>query len=141
MIPVTRHSFRDAATSDDSMRRIPLTEQHPALITTVNSLISSDLPPSPSASDPYPTPSILVFTTHHRPHLAEADLAFFPLLAKSGGGWAYEQIVSEYAGPMFPEDPGEEIVRGTVKGWRCWRVGQGEVPGERASRVLRVEAL
>jgi nicotinamide N-methyltransferase len=105
------------------------------LISTVNALLTQDIPPPSSPSEPFPTPSILVFTTHHRPHLAEADLAFFPLLAKSGSGWAYQQIVSEYAGPMFPEDPGEEVVRGTVKGWRCWRVGPGEDTGERESLV------
>lgn len=87
-------------------------------------------------SDPYPTPCILVFTTHHRPHLAEADLAFFPLLAKSDSGWAYEQVIEEYAGAMFPDDPGEERIRGTVKGWRCWRIREGEQAGERLSRVV-----
>ena len=58
-------------------------------------------------------------------------MAFFPLLAESGSGWAYEQIVEEYAGAMFEDDPGDEKTRGTVKGWRAWRVRDGEVRGER----------
>ncbi|ORY35481.1 hypothetical protein BCR39DRAFT_509977 [Naematelia encephala] len=86
-----------------------------------------------SPQPPPPTyPSILVFITHHRPHLISADLNFFPALASSGHGWAYQRIVERFAGVMFDEDPGDAIVRGTVYGWRCWRVRTelGELPGE-----------
>ena len=33
-------------------------------------------------------------------------------------------------GPMFEDDPGDEKVRGTVHGWKAWRVGEGESAGE-----------
>lgn len=60
-------------------------------------------------------------------------MAFFPLLAASGEGWAYEKVVEDWTGPMFEHDPGDERVRGTVRGWRAWRIGPGEQPGERPS--------
>ncbi|KAK4687985.1 YTH domain-containing family protein, partial [Tremellales sp. Uapishka_1] len=104
--------------------------QHAALIATVNSTLSLDIAPPASPSHPYPTPCILVFYTHHRPHLAEADVAFFPLLAESGDGWAYEKVVEEWTGPMFADDRGDERVRGTVWGWRAWRVGPRGSRGE-----------
>ncbi|WWD19128.1 hypothetical protein CI109_103586 [Kwoniella shandongensis] len=100
--------------------------QHDALIKTVEATLTHD-----HSSDP----CILVFFTHHRPHFAEADMGFFPRLAKSGTGWAYERVVEEWAGPMFDKDPGDERVRGTVHGWRAWRVAQGEETGERPSQV------
>ncbi|EIW68247.1 hypothetical protein TREMEDRAFT_63420 [Tremella mesenterica DSM 1558] len=112
--------------------------QHAALVQSVNALLSYRSCPPFTTQDPYPTPCILVFFTHHRPHLAQADLAFFPLLAQSkpddGGSWAYEKVVEEWAGAMFEDDPGDIHVRGTVHGWRCWRVGEGE-GGERPSRL------
>ena len=108
------------------------------MIKSSEALLSEDYPPEPTAEAPYPTPCILVFITHHRPHLADADLAFFPRLAQHGG-WAYEQVVEHYAGAMFPEDPGEERVRGTVRGWRCWRVpADSEESGERPKRVVEL---
>jgi nicotinamide N-methyltransferase len=58
-------------------------------------------------------------------------MAFFPALAESGDGWAYEQVVDEYAGAMFENDPGDATVRGTVKGWRAWRIQEGEEKGEK----------
>lgn len=70
----------------------------------------------------------LVFLTHHRPRLAEADMAFFPNLAKRGYG--YERVVEEYTGPMFEDDPGDERVRGTVHGFRCWRDASAKVEEE-----------
>ncbi|KAK1927208.1 putative nicotinamide N-methyltransferase [Papiliotrema laurentii] len=97
--------------------------QHPALISSVNALLA------PTSSSSGPAPCLLVFFTHHRPHLAEADMAFFPALAESGDGWAYEQVVDEYAGAMFENDPGDATVRGTVKGWRAWRIQEGEEKG------------
>ncbi|GFZ50910.1 Protein N-methyltransferase NNT1 [Saitozyma sp. JCM 24511] len=105
--------------------------QHPALISTVNSLLSHSPAAPPTTNTPASTPCILVFFTHHRPHLVAADMAFFPRLAESGTGWAYEKVVEEWAGVMFEEDPGDERVRGTVHGWRAWRVREGEEAGER----------
>ncbi|KAK8854728.1 hypothetical protein IAR55_003467 [Kwoniella newhampshirensis] len=101
--------------------------QHDALIKTVEATLTHD-----ETRDP----CILVFFSHHRPHLAHADMAFFPRLAESGSGWAYEEIVAEWTGPMFEEDPGDARVRGTVHGWRAWRIRAGEEKGERPSRVL-----
>jgi nicotinamide N-methyltransferase len=109
---------------------VMLTYQHPALISTVNSLLSHS-PAAPTHSTLPSTPCILVFFTHHRPHLVAADMAFFPRLAESGTGWAYEKVVEDWAGVMFEEDPGDERVRGTVHGWRAWRVREGEEAGER----------
>jgi nicotinamide N-methyltransferase len=71
-----------------------------------------------------PIPSILIFITHHRPHLAEKDMAFLSSLAESGTGWTYERVMEEWTGPMFDSDPGEERVRGTVHGFRAWRVAK-----------------
>ncbi|KAI5118221.1 hypothetical protein M0805_000717 [Coniferiporia weirii] len=64
-------------------------------------------------------PSILVFYTHHRPHLSARDLDFFTK-ARSRG-WVCVEIVTERYPPMFPDDPGEEEVRATVHGWRLTR--------------------
>ena len=83
---------------------------------------------------------VLVFYTHHRPHLAERDMAFFEMACTTG--WACEKVVTErfpvrpsyFSGgsrvdpphrhdrqPMFPEDKGEEEVRSTVHGWKLTR--------------------
>ncbi|KAH8107413.1 nicotinamide N-methyltransferase [Phellopilus nigrolimitatus] len=74
-------------------------------------------------------PAVLVFYTHHRPHLATRDLDFF---AKARAwGWACAEVVTVHYPPMFPDDPGEEEVRATVHGWRLTRLprrreGQGK---------------
>ncbi|WVR00067.1 hypothetical protein IAU59_007209 [Kwoniella sp. CBS 9459] len=105
--------------------------QHDALIKTVNATLSD----SPDAC-------ILVFFTHHRPHLADADNAFFPRLAQSnvtpdgkGRGWVYQKVVEEWAGAMFENDPGDETVRGTVHGWKAWRTKVGEKAGEKEREI------
>lgn len=54
-------------------------------------------------------------------------MAFFPALAKTG--WAYEQVFDRFAGEMFENDPGDAKVRGTVRGWRAWKVADGEPQG------------
>ena len=83
-------------------------------------------------------PCVLVFYSHHRPHLADRDLGFFRKAQTVG--WACEEIVTRkypvrlfrtlmlffclwcnVVQPMFPEDPGEEEVRATVHGWRMTR--------------------
>lgn len=85
--------------------------QHEALLKTCEEALSSD-----SASS---HPSVLVFYTHHRPHLAHRDMSFFTKARERG--WRSEEILSETFPPMFPEDSGEEAVRSTVHGWRLTR--------------------
>lgn len=86
---------------------------------------------------------MLVFYTHHRPHLAQRDMAFFDMARDTG--WECEKVLTKrfpvrfsavsevslflsinlfghLSQPMFPEDPGEEEVRSTVHGWRLTRV-------------------
>ncbi|KAL7422434.1 Protein N-terminal and lysine N-methyltransferase efm7 [Cryptotrichosporon argae] len=115
--------------------------QHDALIKSLDATLSLALPAASSAgaattdpsADPAvlpvsptldtPAPCALVFFTHHRPHLAAADMAFFPrLLARHPGRWAYARVAEEWAGAMFEHDRGDERVRGTVHGFRVWRV-------------------
>ncbi|TXT15746.1 hypothetical protein VHUM_00249 [Vanrija humicola] len=95
---------------------------HDALIKTLDATLSLAKGAGPTADGAPPAaPCALVFLTHHRPRLADADMAFFPRLAASGA-WGYERVVEEYTGPMFENDPGDERVRGTVHGFRCWRL-------------------
>jgi len=107
------------------------TTQHAALISSVNSLLATTSTPNQTSSNAHITPCILVFFTHHRPHLAAKDMAFLSLLAASGDGWEYEKVVEEWRGVMFDEDKGDEKVRGTVHGWRAWPMRKGEGRGER----------
>ncbi|KAF9466671.1 putative methyltransferase-domain-containing protein [Collybia nuda] len=87
--------------------------QHDALLTTCESAISLKL-------NKQPPPSVLVFYTHHRPHLAHRDMLFFTKARERG--WICEEILTEIFPPMFPKDSGEEIVRSTVHGWRLLRI-------------------
>ncbi|KAF9027131.1 hypothetical protein BDZ89DRAFT_987503 [Hymenopellis radicata] len=64
------------------------------------------------------TSRVLVFYTHHRPHLAHKDMEFFSKARDKG--WTCEEIVTQKFPPMFPDDPGSEEVRATVHGW-CLR--------------------
>lgn len=63
--------------------------------------------------------AVLVFYTHHRPHLASRDMEFFEKATVSG--WKCVKIVTERYPPMFPEDSGDEEVRATVHGWKLVR--------------------
>jgi nicotinamide N-methyltransferase len=87
---------------------------------------------------------VLVFYTHHRPHLAQRDIEFFKIAGEMG--WECEKVLTErfpvrvsvfrsgvsplphiillivIYQPMFPEDSGEEEVRSTVHGWKLARV-------------------
>lgn len=65
------------------------------------------------------TPCALVFFTHHRPWYAKEDMAFIEELGKKG--WQCDRVAEQYTGAMFEDDPGDERVRGTVHGFRCWR--------------------
>ncbi|KAF5346560.1 hypothetical protein D9758_013459 [Tetrapyrgos nigripes] len=62
---------------------------------------------------------VLVFYTHHRPHLAHRDMGFFEKAKQRG--WGCEMVVERRYEPMFPNDPGAEDVRGTVYGWSLTR--------------------
>lgn len=123
-----------AAAADDEQGRYDVVilsdlmfnhSQHGALVKTLEATLKTAVgvptpdPQSPTAAPQ--TPCALVFLTHHRPWLADADMAFMPRLAKRG--WGYERVVEEWTGPMFENDPGEERVRGTVHGFRVWRTG------------------
>jgi EEF1A N-terminal glycine/lysine methyltransferase len=110
-------------------------KKHRALLTTCERTI-------------VPGGCVLVFYTHHRPHLAPRDMDFFKIAAETS--WKCEEVFTErfpvrvsrvhfvpmfrpiiifffsYCNyrrqPMFPEDPGEEEVRSTVHGWKLTRV-------------------
>ncbi|KAJ1896398.1 Protein N-terminal and lysine N-methyltransferase efm7 [Kickxella alabastrina] len=58
-----------------------------------------------------------VFFTHHRPWLADKDMAFIGR-AREELGLEVTRVVEEYTGAMFEDDPGDERVRGTVHGFR-----------------------
>ncbi|GJE86741.1 nicotinamide N-methyltransferase-like protein [Phanerochaete sordida] len=87
--------------------------QHDALLKTAEDALRTAAP-----GEPHP-PCVLVFYSHHRPHLAHRDMEFFSKAEERG--WKCEEIVTEKFPPMFPEDPGEEEVRATVHGWRLTR--------------------
>ncbi|TRM67140.1 putative methyltransferase-domain-containing protein [Schizophyllum amplum] len=85
--------------------------QHDALLKTCEQCTAE---PS-SAAPPY----VLVFYTHHRPHLAHRDMEFFAKARERG--WSCQEVLTERFPPMFPDDPGAEEVRSTVHGWRLTR--------------------
>ncbi|KAI0317798.1 putative methyltransferase-domain-containing protein [Amylostereum chailletii] len=87
--------------------------QHDALLKTCELTLSSWISESADTDN---EPCILVFYSHHRPHLAERDMDFFRKATERG--WICSEIVTEKFPPMFPEDPGEEEVRATVHGWK-----------------------
>ncbi|KAK4634055.1 Lysine N-methyltransferase [Fulvia fulva] len=59
----------------------------------------------------------LVFFTPYRPWLLEKDLAFFALAKE--GGFVVEKILEHVMDKvMFDEDPGDELLRRTVFGYR-----------------------
>ncbi|KAK5170119.1 Protein N-terminal and lysine N-methyltransferase efm7 [Saxophila tyrrhenica] len=58
----------------------------------------------------------LVFFSPYRPHLLEADMAFFPL-AEAGGLKVEKLLETKMEKVMFPEDRGDEEVRRTVFGF------------------------
>ncbi|KIM79254.1 hypothetical protein PILCRDRAFT_823505 [Piloderma croceum F 1598] len=91
--------------------------QHDALLTTCENTLMTH---APSESEQRPAPTVLVFYTHHRPHLAHRDLEFFAKARERM--WLCEEIVQDKFPPMFPDDPGEEEVRSTVHGWRLTRI-------------------
>ncbi|KAI6127015.1 hypothetical protein F5141DRAFT_1186259 [Pisolithus sp. B1] len=93
---------------DDLLAVLPSTRKSWRLFDLI---ILSDLEP-PSNQ---PAPCVLVFYSHHRPHLAHRDLDFFNKARSQG--WVCEKIVNR----KFPTIPGDEEVRSTVHGWRLVR--------------------
>ncbi|KAF8152586.1 nicotinamide N-methyltransferase [Crassisporium funariophilum] len=85
--------------------------QHDALLKTCELVLSSSKSDVSSHE-----PCVLVFYTHHRPHLAHRDMIFFSKAKELG--WHCEEIVTRKFPPMFPEDSGEEAIRATVHGWK-----------------------
>lgn len=63
-----------------------LSSQHDALLKTAASALK------PSA-DPSKTPCVLVFYSHHRPHLAHRDMEFFSKAREQG--WTCDKILTE----------------------------------------------
>ncbi|KAH9855647.1 putative methyltransferase-domain-containing protein [Lenzites betulinus] len=88
--------------------------QHEAMIKTCD-LALSKRKVHEGSSDTRPPPCLLVFYTHHRPHLAQRDMEFFTKAREHG--WHCEEVLTRKYPPMFPDDPGEEEVRATVHGW------------------------
>jgi len=86
--------------------------QHDALLNTCESVISAG---STSASDA----CVLVFFTHHKPHLAHRDMQFFTKAKERG--WTCNEFYTKTFQPMFPDDRGEESIRSTVHGWKLNR--------------------
>ncbi|KAJ7733253.1 nicotinamide N-methyltransferase [Mycena maculata] len=103
---VFNHSQVRGTSDTDSSSMTPT--KHDALLQTCeNSLAGAD------------GAAVLVFYTHHRPHLADKDMEFFSKARVRG--WTCEEILTRRFAPMFPEDAGEESVRATVHGWRLKR--------------------
>ncbi|GLB43079.1 putative S-adenosyl-L-methionine-dependent protein methyltransferase that trimethylates the N-terminal glycine 'Gly- 2' of elongation factor 1-alpha, before also catalyzing the mono- and dimethylation of 'Lys-3' [Lyophyllum shimeji] len=93
--------------------------QHDALLTTCEQALSRPAPESPVSLPP----SVLVFYSHHRPHLAHRDMEFFEKARQRG--WHCEEIVTRKFTPMFLNDSGDESVRSTVHGWSLTRSTPG----------------
>ncbi|KAF9651011.1 hypothetical protein BDM02DRAFT_3154581 [Thelephora ganbajun] len=65
-------------------------------------------------------PTLLVFFTHHRPHLATRDMDFFE---KAKASWIAEEVVRKAYQPMFENDPGDMGIRSMVHGWKLLKAG------------------
>jgi len=64
-------------------------------------------------------PTLLVFFTHHRPHLAKKDMDFFE---KAKAHWTAKKVVQRTYQPMFMNDPGDMGVRSVVHGWKLSKI-------------------
>ncbi|KAF8259576.1 hypothetical protein EI94DRAFT_1615368, partial [Lactarius quietus] len=62
-----------------------------------------------------PRGCMLMFFTHHIPHLPERDLGFLDI--------ACDKVLTERFAPIFPEDMGEEDVWSTAHRWKLTRPG------------------
>ncbi|KAF9236770.1 putative methyltransferase-domain-containing protein [Melanogaster broomeanus] len=94
--------------------------QHDSLLRSCEFCLTPIPGHSPKEDPPQtPSPCVLVFYTHHRPHLADRDLEFFAKARRRG--WNCEYIYTKKFPPMFPDDPGDVGVRSTVHGWKVTR--------------------
>ncbi|KAJ2723016.1 Protein N-terminal and lysine N-methyltransferase efm7 [Coemansia sp. Benny D115] len=84
--------------------------EHTALLRSVKELMAG---PSENSNGG----EAYVFFTHHRPWLADKDMAFIER-ARDELGLQVTRVCEEYTGAMFENDPGDERVRGTVHGFR-----------------------
>ncbi|KAH8555391.1 putative methyltransferase-domain-containing protein [Umbelopsis sp. PMI_123] len=95
--------------------------QHHAMLRTCRELIKPK------------TGVVLVFYTHHRPHLAHRDVQFFEIAQRPfnpngdpenwdevGYSFHAEEFLTKNMGVMFEEDQGDQVVRSTVHGWKLW---------------------
>ncbi|KAF5313942.1 hypothetical protein D9619_013108 [Psilocybe cf. subviscida] len=88
--------------------------QHDALLTTCEHTLagSASSPRSDGTAPSAPEPCVLVFYSHHRPHLAHRDMEFFTKATERG--WVCEEVLTRKFPAMFPEDSGDESVRSTT---------------------------
>ncbi|KAJ1868966.1 Protein N-terminal and lysine N-methyltransferase efm7 [Coemansia sp. RSA 1722] len=86
--------------------------EHTALLKSVDQLMAK-----PNVDGSSVGGEAYVFFTHHRPWLADKDMAFIER-ARDDLGLEVTKVVEEYTGAMFEDDPGDERVRGTVHGYR-----------------------
>ncbi|KAH9448592.1 hypothetical protein Pst134EA_027899 [Puccinia striiformis f. sp. tritici] len=85
--------------------------EHNSLLTTCEISFNNRAPTSK-----HPTPSLLVFYSHHRPWCVTADEEFFVIARQRG--WKCTRIIEDKnAGLAFPADKGDPTIRGTVHGW------------------------
>lgn len=95
--------------------------QHHAMLRTCRELVKPK------------TGVVLVFYTHHRPHLAHRDVQFFEIAQRPynpdtdpenwdevGYSFHAEEFLTQNMGVMFEEDQGDQTVRSTVHGWKLW---------------------
>lgn len=95
--------------------------QHHAMLRTCRELVKPE------------TGVVLVFYTHHRPHLAHRDVEFFEIAQRPfnaeadpenwdevGYSFHAKEFLTENMGVMFEEDQGDQLVRSTVHGWKLW---------------------
>jgi hypothetical protein len=72
---------------------ISMEYQHDALLKTCENALTTLSPSESAQAAEQLAPSVLVFYTHHRPHLAHRDLEFFTKARQRG--WACEEIVED----------------------------------------------
>ncbi|KAF9220594.1 hypothetical protein BS17DRAFT_848375 [Gyrodon lividus] len=94
--------------------------QHDALLRSCELCLTPIIAQSPKEVPlSAPPPCVLVFYTHHRPHLAHRDLEF--LTKARSRGWNCEKVYTKKFPPMFRDDSGDVEVRSTVHGWKMTR--------------------
>ncbi|KAJ7066727.1 hypothetical protein C8F01DRAFT_1124374 [Mycena amicta] len=77
--------------------------EHDALIATCERCLATDA-----------DARVLVFYTHHRPHLAHRDMEFFEKARDRG--WNTQEVLKSKYGAMFEEDAGDVEIRSVVCG-------------------------